>query len=138
MTHPTEALRAAVRTYLLSQSDLTAMISGVFETAPANAQYPYVTFGDDRIDDWSTQTFTGTSHQLLINTWSQSHNFGELYGVHRLLRQRLLSQNITLPDFKLVGLFKEEERFLVDRRRNVRLGVLRYRALVHAADITPA
>lgn len=138
MLHPTQALRTAVRTHLLAQSDIIDVITGLFETAPADTAYPYITFGDDRVSDWSAQTFTGTQHQLLINCWSNSHNFGELYGLHRLIRHHLLTHMLALEDHKLVVFFPEEERFLVDRRRKSRLGVLRYRALTHPLDITVA
>lgn len=137
MDHPAYALRAAVRTHLLAQSDVAALVTGLYESAPANAAYPYITFGDDRLRDWSTQSFEGAEHQLLINSWSDSHNFSELYDLHRFVRQHLSASSLVLAGHKLVVFFVEEERFLLDRRRKKRLGVLRYRALTQPLDTQP-
>lgn len=135
MDHPAFALRSGVRTQLLAQSDVASAVTGIYESAPAQAAYPYITFGDDRLRDWSTQTSDGADHQLLINSWSDSHNFGALYGLHRLIRGHLYEALFPLTDHKLVAFYVEEERFLLDRRRKKRLGVLRYRALTQPLKV---
>lgn len=138
MPHPADALRTAVRSQLLAQQSVAEVLSGIYETAPAQAPYPYMTFGDERISDWSAQSFTGTQHQLFLNTWSSADSFGELYELHALMRHHLSTDTLALEGHKLVVFFLEEERFLTDRRRKSRLGVLRYRALTHPQGITAA
>lgn len=138
MPHPAEALRTAVSNHLLAQQSVADTLSGIYETAPAQARYPYMTFGDERISDWSAQNFTGTQHQLFLNSWSNGESFGELYELHALVRQHLSPETLDLDGHKLVVFFLEEERFLMDRRRKTRLGVLRYRALTHPQGINAA
>ncbi|MEM7568160.1 MAG: DUF3168 domain-containing protein [Pseudomonadota bacterium] len=131
MLHPASDLRAAARAQLLAQSDITSAVSGVFETAPAKSGYPYITLGDERVRDWSTQTFRGEEHTLLLNTWSDAESFAPLKDLHRLVRTYLSSDQLALTDHHLAVFFCEEERFLIERRRRARLGVLRFRALMH-------
>lgn len=135
MVHPASDLRAAVRTRLLADAQISQIISGVFETAPAQTPFPYITMGDERVRDWSTQTFRGEEHTLLLNTWSDDESFSPLKDLHRLIVAALSADQIALTNHHLAVFFLEEERFLVERRSRSRLGVLRFRALMHPADI---
>ncbi|MEM6682217.1 MAG: DUF3168 domain-containing protein [Pseudomonadota bacterium] len=138
MTSPVEALRTAVRSQLLADAHVMQIVTGVYETAPSDAIYPYITFGNDRLRDWSAKTFLGQEHDVILNCWSTSHNFAELYAAHDRIKPLLRASNLTLQDHHLAVLTIQEERFILDRDRNRRLGVLRCRALTHADDITPA
>lgn len=135
MLHPASDLRAAVRAQLLAQPQITNAISGVYETAPAGSQYPYITMGDERVRDWSTQTFRGEEHTLLVNSWSDDESFTALKDLHRLITTFLSREQLSLSDHHLAVFFLEEERFLLERRRRARLGVLRFRALLHPASL---
>lgn len=131
MLHPASDLRAAVRAQLLAQSAITDRISGVYETAPAQTAYPYLTLGDERVRDWSTQSFDGQEHTLFINSWSDEETFLALKELHGHIRSYLTRDQLSLTDHHLVVFFLEDERFLVERRRRARLGVLQFRALMH-------
>jgi len=132
--HAANALRTAVRSALLTHSGIMDSISGIYDTAPAPAQYPYITFGDDRLSAWSTQSFNGVQHDLLLNCWSDRDDFSVLYALHSLIRSHLLTVPLSMENHDLVTFYMLEERFIADRRRKKRLGVLRYRALSHPSE----
>ncbi|MEM1019627.1 MAG: DUF3168 domain-containing protein [Sphingomonadales bacterium] len=136
MLHAASDLRAAVRAQLLAQTSVTDVVSGIYETTPAGAAFPYLTLGDERVRDWSTQTFQGSEHGLLINSWTDEESFASLKALHLILSNVLQIENIALQDHHLAVFFLEEERFLIDRKRRRRLGVLRYRALLHPATLS--
>lgn len=67
----TIALMTAVRSALLADAPLSALITGIYDRAPDKAKGNYLTIGDASSVDWSTATEDGQEHTLDIHVWSQ-------------------------------------------------------------------
>ena len=54
-------------------SDSMALLGGarIFDQAPANVAFPYITFGRTSIYDWSTGTESGTEQLFTLHVWSK-------------------------------------------------------------------
>lgn len=65
-TSGTTNLGDAIRTHLLSDTPLTALLGGprVYDEPPKSIAFPYVTLGETRVADWSTGTEPGEEHHL--------------------------------------------------------------------------
>ena len=129
--HANHALRSAVRSVVSGLTGVTDIVSGVYETAPQSAAFPYISFGDGQVRDWSSKSFSGHEHQLVLNCWSDEASLSQVLEIHDAIKVGLVKSALTLTDHHLAVFFLEDERFARDQRRGHRLGILRYRAMTH-------
>ena len=124
------ALRSAIRSAALNNQALAAAVNGSFyDGAPRDAVFPFVTFGDVSLRDWSTGSDRGLEHQLTLEIWSLQPGHGEVLKLADQLQSFLQSASLTLQGFQLIDL-----RFLgfeARREANGRFakGRLRFRAI---------
>lgn len=65
MTHSALALQKAVYAALVADMATGALIGGrIYDAIPRAATFPYVSFGDGTVRDWSTGTEDGAEHRL--------------------------------------------------------------------------
>ena len=74
MTAPAAELQKAVFEALAADAALTALLGGgkIYDHAPANVTFPYLTFGRTSIFDWSTGTESGTEQLFTLHIWSKA------------------------------------------------------------------
>jgi Protein of unknown function (DUF3168) len=57
---------------------LADRLSGVYDSPPPRAPYPYIAFGDGGVADWSTKTAGGREIRLAINVWDDGEETDRL------------------------------------------------------------
>lgn len=105
-TSPVTALRAAIRTALLADTTLTAMLGGpnVFDEAPRSVNPPYVTFGDALWRDLSTRSDTGAEQFVILNAWSLERGRHEALDIATRVLGLIQDQPLVMTGFNLVNL----------------------------------
>lgn len=100
------ALRAAIHDALVADSALNAVLGGprVYDDVPSGAAFPYVTLGECRILDYSTDTLPGEEHQLTLHAWSRQGGHSEAHEIAGALLQALDDAPLTLSGYTLVNL----------------------------------
>lgn len=130
MTSPALELQKALLGALSGDAALTAALGGqrIHDRPPANAAFPYITFGRTSVYDWSTGTEPGTEQILTLHIWSKAQGKKEALEIMELARARLEGEGITMPEFALVSLFFEFAEVRYDDDLAVHHGLLRFRA----------
>lgn len=103
----------------------------VYDHAPQNQAFPYVTIGDDTQIDWSSKSMRGEEHTLTIHTWSRAR--GRKYAKELLadIKEALHEVRLTLTgNFNVLTRFDFAQTFL-DEDGITYHGVIRFRALTH-------
>jgi hypothetical protein len=128
------ALRAAIYDALLADGALSAVLGGprVYDEAPQDTVFPYVTLGEMRLADASTASEAGLAHQLTLHAWSRQGGHREAHEIAGALLQALDDAPLVLDGHELVDL-----RFaLADIRREADgrtyHALVRFRALTYA------
>ncbi len=87
----------AIYSKLSGDATLGAMISGVFDRVPEQADYPYVTIGDAQWQDWSTQGQGGSEITMTLYAYSRKAGRKEsldiLARIYALLHEGTLSMS---------------------------------------------
>jgi hypothetical protein len=85
------ALRAAVHAALKADPALLAVLGGarVHDEVPRDATFPYVTLGDARITDLSTDDGRVQEHRLELHAWSRQGGQKEAHVIAGALLQAL-------------------------------------------------
>lgn len=125
------ALRAAIRSALVADAPLVALLGGphVHDDAPRDLAPPYVTFGPARQRDWSTSSDEGGEHQLELDVWGGADSMRPALNVAGAVIAALDEAPLALMGHRLVDL-----RFVALETRRERSGrstrvSLRFRAL---------
>ena len=124
------ALRSAIRSAALNDPVITAAVNGSFyDGAPRDAIFPFVTFGDVSLRDWSTGSDRGLEHQFTLEIWSLQPGNGETLNIGDRLLTFLLSATLKLQGFQLIDL--RFVSFEARRESNGRFakGRMRFRAI---------
>jgi hypothetical protein len=101
---PILALRAAIRTRLVADAALLALLGGprVYDEAPRGIDPPYVIFGDVTADDWSTGDIAGHRQTLSLVVWSSQGGDSQALSIVGELAELLADAPLVLAGHRLV------------------------------------
>ena len=130
MPHPSLALQKAVFAALVAGSGVGALIGDrIFDAAPRNATFPYATFGDARVTDWSTGTEDGAEHRLVLHLWSRERGKTEAWAAIEAIRATLHNAALDLDGHALANLRFEAADVGRDPDGITWHGIARFRAV---------
>ncbi len=124
-------LQKAIRQALAADAGLTALIGGarVFDDAPRDAPFPYVTFGQSTIQDWSTGSEDGDEHLITLHVWSRAAGRRETHEIMGALRAALGAAALAPVGHRVVNLRYEFGEARRDPDGETYHGIVRYRAV---------
>jgi hypothetical protein len=130
MTHPALALQKAVYAALVADDATGALVGDrVYDAAPRAATFPYVSFGDGTVRDWSTGTEEGAEHRLVLHAWSRERGRREAWAIIEALKAALHDAELELDGHALANLRFEFGDAALDPDGITWHGVIRFRAV---------
>jgi hypothetical protein len=111
-------VQKAVYGILKGDGTLTGMITGVFDGAPQNQAFPYITIGEQTAIPFRAHDTSGEETTITVHIWSKNENWGPgsykeallvLDEVNRLLGDK----GITVPGYNVVWSFYEFSQAMV-------------------------
>lgn len=135
MTSAALELQRAVFAALQGNAELGAAMGEVrlYDQAPANAKFPYLTFGRTSVYDWSTDTESGAEHLVTLHVWSKARGKSECHALIENVRAALDDAALALDGHALIRLRKEYSEVRYEDDNDVHHGLIRFRALTEAA-----
>lgn len=116
----------------LSQNpSITGLLGGtnIYDDAPQNANYPYLTFGESIARDWSTGSEEGLEHILTLHVWSRAGGKKQTHEIIEAIRQALQGGAVPVDEHHLVNLRHEFSEARQDPDGETYHGIVRYRAV---------
>lgn len=128
-------LQKAIFARLTGSGALAALMGEVrlYDQAPANAVFPYLTFGRTSVYDWSTDTEGGSEHLVTIHAWSKERGKSESHALLEAVQAELHDVAMALDGHALVRLGMEFVEIRYEDEHDVHHGLARFRALIDAA-----
>lgn len=110
---------------------ITGLLGGpnIYDDAPQNANYPYLTFGESIARDWSTGSDDGLEHILTLHVWSRAGGKKETHEIIEAIRQVLKNGSVPVDEHHLVNLRHEFSEARQDPDGETYHGIVRYRAV---------
>jgi hypothetical protein len=135
MTAAAHELQKAIFVALEADAALAALLGGpkIYDHAPADVAFPYVTFGRTSIFDWSTDTESGSELLFTLHVWSKRPGKREALAVIEAIRAVLDDAALDLDSHHLASLRLEFAEARYDEEQAVYHGLARFRALVELA-----
>lgn len=128
MSAPSFPLQSTLYQALAADSALMALISGLYDIAPKNAAFPYVTLGGERLDPVRSKTQTGYTYTLTLSVWTASDGHGEAKQIAATLEAALNGATLTVNDYSFTGFFLQRSDTQLQPRQRVVQTQLRYQA----------
>jgi hypothetical protein len=125
-------LQQAIYDALLADGDLTSLMTGVYDQAPAEAVLPYVTLGPTSATDWSSASFSGQDHDLAIDVWTTGPGHGQAKRIMAAVYGALHDRDLTIAGGNLVLLQFRFSDVFTDADGETVHGAMRFRALTHS------
>lgn len=106
MTIANVALRAAIHDALIADTALTTALGGarIYDEPPRAATFPYVTLGEARLIDASSDDGVAQEHQLTLHAWSRKGGHREAHVIAGALLQALDDAPLDVEGQRLVNL----------------------------------
>lgn len=125
------ALQQGIYQALAGDPQITGLLGGVniFDDAPQNAAFPYLTFGQSVERDWSTGSEEGAEHTVTLHVWSRASGKKETHEIIETIRSALKTAPVTVADHALVNLHHEFSEARHDKDGETYHGIVRYRAI---------
>lgn len=110
---------------------ITGLLGGpnIYDDAPQNVNYPYLTFGESIARDWSTGSDDGLEHILTLHVWSRAGGKKETHEIIEAIRQVLKNGAVPVDEHHLVNLHHEFSEARQDPDGETYHGIVRYRAV---------
>lgn len=124
-------LQKAVFDALRLDTSVTNQLGGgkIFDHAPANVPFPYITLGQTTVYDWSTSTEIGAEHLFTLHVWSKAKGKAETLSIMDAAKSRLHDTSLALDGHRLVNIRHELAEARFDDDLSVYHGSLRFRAV---------
>jgi hypothetical protein len=132
MIAPTAQLQRALFEALNGDASLSTALGGVklFDHAPENAAFPYMTFGRTSVYDWATGAENEAEQLLTLHVWSKSEANKETLDIMDLVSARLENAALALDEHRRLHLRLEFTESRYDEELAACHGLLRFRAVM--------
>lgn len=94
--------------------------SAIYDSVPQpndagkRVEFPYITIGEDGIEDWSTDTSSGGDAVVNVHVWSRQAGWSEAKLIAAAIYDALHRKELLTPDFDFVHCEFEGERMIRD------------------------
>lgn len=129
------ALQVSIYETLRTDAGVLAALGGarIYDHVPRGAAYPYVTFGQSTVRDWSTGGEDGDEHVITLHIWSLAAGRAQVHDIIAAVRAALHDRDLPLAGHRLINLrheFSEARREPDGERFH---GIVRLRAVTEPA-----
>lgn len=125
------ALQTSIHARLTADPAVVAALGGqrVYDDVPRGAEFPYVTFGETTLRDWSTGGEEGGEHVVTLHVWSHAAGRREAQAIMGAMRTALHDASLSLSGHRLVNLRHEFSDARRDPDGETYHGIVRLRAV---------
>lgn len=109
MTPASRALQAAIYVTLSTDSGVLAALGGarIYDDVPRKVTYPYVTFAESTVRDWSAGGEEGDEHIITLHVWSLAAGRSQVQDIIEAVRAALHDRDLPLAEHRLINLRHE-------------------------------
>lgn len=131
MADPSLDLQKAIVATLKGNAPVASLIGArIYDHVPDKASYPYVTYGADQSLQDDADCVAGFEVFVTIDVWSAGVGQPEMKRIAGAVRAALHNAELALDEHSLVLIEHRQTRYLDDPDKQLRHGVVEFRALV--------
>jgi hypothetical protein len=120
-------LQTAIYNRLSDDPALKTRNIKTYDSVSGGALFPYITLGDDTVNDWSTKTEDGEEMTHTLHVWSQYNGKKEAKEIMDLVLQSITKEPLTISGFSVDFSRMEFMEVITDPDGITRHGIMRLR-----------
>lgn len=124
------AVQTAVYQKLSADAGLMALVTGVYDSVPQDAAFPYVTIGEDVHNAWDTFDSVGSDATITVHTWSVARGRKEVKEIQGAIYEALSRTVLTYSGYGIISIDFDGSQSFMDADGLTRHGVQTFRVLV--------
>ena len=115
----------------LNVSAITSTLNcGVYDEVVEGNPYPFITLGEETVNDYGTKDLNGGDYTINIHIWSQYKGSKQTKEIMDKVHDLLHDIDLTVSGFNLINLRFEFSDIMRDPDGVTRHGVMRFRAII--------
>ena len=122
-------IQQAIYTKLSNDAPLSAVVS-IYDNAPQDGAFPYVTIGEDVLIEWDTDTELGVVGSITLHTWSRERGRKETKTIQGLIYDALHRTTLTSSGYKFVTIDQQEVSTNIDPDGLTRHGIQEFKVIL--------
>lgn len=128
------ALQKAIHAQLTADAGVLALLGGprIYDDVPRTPAFPYVSYGQSSVRDWSTGTDDGHEHIVTLHIWARGQGRKPVHEISGAVESALDQQSLTLDSHRLISLRHEFSDVRRESDGETWRGVVRFRAVTEA------
>jgi len=95
-------IQQAIYTKLTSDTQLMAIITGLYDDVPTNINTPYIVMGDVLETNFNTFDKSGRNTLFTLHIWSEYDGFAQCYDILERVNQLLDYQSLSVTGYNTV------------------------------------
>ncbi len=104
MSDVVAAVQAAAVAAVEAHSQLSGVLTGIYDGPPPRAPYPYVAVSDGTVSDWSTKTAAGREIRLVLTVWDDGEEAARLHTLMGHVEDAIATIPHDLPGWRIASL----------------------------------
>ena len=122
-------LQEAIFSKLSNDTDVTDLAE-VFDDVAENQTFPYLTIGEDVLNEWDTNSTLGADSTITIHVWSRYKGRKQTKEIMGAIYNCLHRSTLTVTGYDFVSVNYDTETSFLDSDGLTRHGVQTYRVLI--------
>ena len=129
------ALQKAIHACLTADAVTLALIGGprIYDDVPRQPVFPYVTYGQSTVRDWSTGTDDAHEHIVTLHVWTRATGRKPAHEISSAIELALDQQVLILDGHRLISLRHEFTDVRREPDSETWRGIVRLRAVTEPA-----
>lgn len=124
------AVQTIVFQELNASSEIGAEVTGIYDQAPEDATFPYITVGESTHNEFDTVDTLGDVATITVHVWSRYRGKKETKEIQALIYNVLHRANVTYSGFRRISIDWENSQTFIDQDGLTRHGVQTFRILI--------
>ena len=125
------ALQAAIFSKLTGDAPVLAALGGprIYDDVPRQPTFPYVTYGQSTVRDWSTGTDDAHEHIITLHVWTRASGRKPAHEISSAIEAAIDQQALVLDGYRLITLRHEFSDVRREADNETWRGIVRLRAV---------
>ena len=124
------AVQTAVFGLLSVNSALNALVVGVYDEAPEDAEFPYVTIGESVHNEGDTVNTLGDDASVTVHCWSRYRGKKQIKEIQGAIYDALHRANTTYAGYDIISINWDTSQSFIDQDGLTRHGVQSFTVFV--------
>ena len=128
------ALQKAIHARLIADTAILALIGGprIYDDVPRQPAFPYVSYGQSTVRDWSTGTDDAHEHIVTLHVWTRANGRKPAHEISSAIEAAIDQQVLVLDGHRLISLRHEFSDVRREADNETWRGIVRLRAVTES------